>query len=92
MTTTVRNIINKGQQFVMTSKIQLTVKERQLCNLLLKVVKSNSLSTTMRIAGGWVRDKLLGLSSTDIDISLDNMMGKDFASGNSDGSCLRLLD
>jgi tRNA nucleotidyltransferase (CCA-adding enzyme) len=79
MTTTVRNIINKGQQFVMTSKIQLTVKERQLCNLLLKVVKSNSLSTTMRIAGGWVRDKLLGLSSTDIDISLDNMMGKDFA-------------
>ena len=32
----------------------------------------------MRVAGGWVRDKLLNLNSNDIDIALDNMMGKEF--------------
>jgi tRNA nucleotidyltransferase (CCA-adding enzyme) len=61
------------------TKLGLTPRERQLCDILLEVVKTNSLSTTMRIAGGWVRDKLLGLSSTDIDIALDNMMGREFA-------------
>ncbi|KAF5829607.1 hypothetical protein DUNSADRAFT_15846 [Dunaliella salina] len=30
-------------------------------------------------AGGWVRDKLLGRDSLDIDIALDSMLGKDFA-------------
>ena len=35
--------------------------------------------TTLRCAGGWVRDKLLGRESSDIDIALDNVMGKDFA-------------
>lgn len=30
-------------------------------------------------AGGWVRDKLLGRDSLDIDIALDNCLGKDFA-------------
>ncbi|ORX42913.1 poly A polymerase C-terminal region-like protein [Piromyces finnis] len=34
---------------------------------------------TLRIAGGWVRDKLLGLESNDIDVVVDNMMGYDFA-------------
>lgn len=33
----------------------------------------------MRVAGGWVRDKLLGIPSYDIDIALDDMMGKEFA-------------
>lgn len=37
------------------------------------------LSTTLRAAGGWVRDKLLGKQSDDVDIALDNMLGKDFA-------------
>ena len=35
----------------------------------------------MRVAGGWVRDKVLGLSSHDIDIALDTMMGAEFAEG-----------
>jgi tRNA nucleotidyltransferase/poly(A) polymerase len=31
-------------------------------------------------SGGWVRDKLLGVSGKeDIDIALDNMAGNDFA-------------
>jgi tRNA nucleotidyltransferase (CCA-adding enzyme) len=31
------------------------------------------------VAGGWVRDKLLGKQSNDIDIALDDMMGQEFA-------------
>ena len=32
------------------------------------------------LIGGWVRDKLLGVSGKeDIDIALDNMAGNDFA-------------
>eukprot|EP00045_Choanoeca_perplexa_P007798 m.71582 g.71582 ORF g.71582 m.71582 type:complete len:105 (-) comp14222_c0_seq4:1877-2191(-) len=34
---------------------------------------------TMRVAGGWIRDKLLGLQSLDIDITLDIMSGRAFA-------------
>lgn len=37
------------------------------------------LGATLRCAGGWVRDKLMGRQSLDIDIALDNMLGKDFA-------------
>jgi len=33
----------------------------------------------IRIAGGWVRDKLLGKENDDIDIALDNCKGMDFA-------------
>ncbi|KAH8120461.1 hypothetical protein DFH11DRAFT_63898 [Phellopilus nigrolimitatus] len=32
-----------------------------------------------RIAGGWVRDKLLGAQSNDIDVALANIMGVSFA-------------
>lgn len=60
-------------------KIQLTEFEDELCKDLLQVVHDNNLSTVLRIAGGWVRDKLLGLESHDIDIALDNIMGEEFA-------------
>lgn len=38
-----------------------------------------ALPVTLRVAGGWVRDKLMGRESDDIDIALDTMLGKDFA-------------
>ncbi|KAF0852404.1 mitochondrial tRNA nucleotidyltransferase/poly(A) polymerase family domain-containing protein [Andalucia godoyi] len=59
--------------------ISLTESERQVFGLLQSVNTHFKLSATMRVAGGWVRDKLLGRSCDDIDIALDNMMGKDFA-------------
>ena len=39
--------------------IQLTDEERSLFNLLRHVREETHLSTTLRVAGGWVRDKLL---------------------------------
>lgn len=59
--------------------IQLTVDERNLFDLLLKVVQEQSPETVLRVAGGWVRDKILGLQSHDIDIALNNISGADFA-------------
>ena len=59
--------------------IQLTQQEQELCSILLKTLEHEKLDTTMRCAGGWVRDKLLGKDSHDIDIALDNQLGGDFA-------------
>ncbi|CAG9316131.1 unnamed protein product [Blepharisma stoltei] len=59
--------------------INLTPIERQLFDELLRVVEVTHCNTVLRVAGGWVRDKILGLHSDDIDIALDNMMGEDFA-------------
>jgi len=53
--------------------------EKKLLNLLRDVIREKSPSTTLRIAGGYVRDKLLGISSNDIDIAVDNMTGESFA-------------
>ena len=34
---------------------------------------------TVRVAGGWVRDKLLGLSTHDVDLAVDTLTGVQFA-------------
>jgi len=34
---------------------------------------------TPRVAGGWVRDKLMGIESDDIDVAIDKMSGWEFA-------------
>ena len=59
--------------------IQLTQQEQELFTILLKTLEHEKLDTTLRCAGGWVRDKLLGKDSHDIDIALDNKLGGDFA-------------
>ncbi|KAK7064653.1 tRNA nucleotidyltransferase [Favolaschia claudopus] len=65
-------------------KIELTETEHQLCTLLdeccTDLKQTKDISTSCRIAGGWVRDKLLGMQSNDIDIALTSIMGSDFAS------------
>jgi len=64
-------------------KINLTEKENKIFDILRNVsnyIKDKGKDKpTLRIAGGWVRDKLLGLESNDIDVAVDNMMGYDFA-------------
>ncbi len=60
--------------------ITLTAQEQELFTELLESSNQAGLATTtLRCAGGWVRDKLMGRESLDIDIALDNMMGKEFA-------------
>eukprot|EP00879_Flechtneria_rotunda_P022835 GHRR01024128.1.p2 GENE.GHRR01024128.1~~GHRR01024128.1.p2 ORF type:complete len:137 (-),score=41.61 GHRR01024128.1:163-573(-) len=61
------------------NKIMLTSEERVLFDTLLAAAKHAGTNTVLRCAGGWVRDKLLGKESKDIDIALDNMLGREFA-------------
>ncbi|KAL7246602.1 hypothetical protein ACSBR2_001661 [Camellia fascicularis] len=58
--------------------IDLTDKEKQIFDRLLQVLRHFNLQTQLRVAGGWVRDKLLGKECYDIDIAIDNMMGREF--------------
>lgn len=58
--------------------IELTQKEKEIFDRLLQVVRHFDLKTELRVAGGWVRDKLLGKGSDDIDIAIDNMSGREF--------------
>lgn len=65
--------------------IQLTDAEDRLCTLLDEFTRhlqeNKNITTACRINGGWVRDKLLGMDSHDIDICLTDMMGVAFAEG-----------
>ncbi|KAK8450016.1 hypothetical protein SEVIR_7G298600v4 [Setaria viridis] len=63
---------------VVRETVELTEKEEQIFRRLLEVVRHFGLGTQLRVAGGWVRDKLLGKDSADIDIALDNMTGQNF--------------
>lgn len=60
-------------------KVLLTAKEKDIIAVLNKCNEYFNLKSTLRIAGGWVRDKLLGLESDDIDVTVDNMTGTEFA-------------
>ncbi|KAJ0403841.1 hypothetical protein ATCC90586_000507 [Pythium insidiosum] len=60
-------------------EISLTPQEEKLFEFLLDVEKQYDCKAVLRVAGGWVRDKLLGRHSDDVDIVLDTMTGKEFA-------------
>lgn len=60
-------------------KNNLTRDEEEVINLLQKVVKEMAPHVTLRFAGGWVRDKILGTPSDDIDVMVENISGKNFA-------------
>lgn len=67
--------------------ISLTAAEAELFVSLRSCVAETPLpGTTVRVAGGWVRDKLLGIDGGDIDIALDNMSGVAFAEALSEWS------
>ncbi|XP_024541362.1 putative CCA tRNA nucleotidyltransferase 2 [Selaginella moellendorffii] len=58
--------------------VKLSAEEEKIFDRLLAVERHFGLGTQLRVAGGWVRDKLLGKDCYDIDIALDNMLGRDF--------------
>lgn len=70
-----------GTTRVLRNRVELTPLEQQIFALLLEANTRYRLGSTLRVAGGWVRDKLLGLSpdDADLDIALDNMLGRMFA-------------
>eukprot|EP00834_Sanchytrium_tribonematis_P002926 NODE_101_length_19951_cov_0.932501.p3 type:complete len:501 gc:universal NODE_101_length_19951_cov_0.932501:18784-17282(-) len=54
-------------------KVMLSASEVKLVNVLLYVK-----DVEIRFAGGWVRDKLLGINSNDIDVALENVTGAEY--------------
>lgn len=52
-------------------QVILTETENRIISLIKRFSAELDSMVTPRIAGGWVRDKLLGLESQDIDIALD---------------------
>jgi tRNA nucleotidyltransferase/poly(A) polymerase len=63
----------------MQTEITLNDVEREIVDTLMAATEQHGIFTTLRCAGGWVRDQLLGRDSKDIDIALDDVSGKGFA-------------
>lgn len=57
--------------------LSLTPQESAIFTVLREVGQGTG--TEVRVAGGWVRDKLVGRPSHDIDVCVDNMSGAEFA-------------
>ncbi|SOV15605.1 tRNA nucleotidyltransferase, putative [Plasmodium gaboni] len=53
-------------------------EEENLFEFLKSVNERYNLNCTLRVVGGWVRDKFLNISNDDIDITVDNMKGAEF--------------
>jgi tRNA nucleotidyltransferase/poly(A) polymerase len=60
-----------------TNKLNST--EKKVLDIIRRVIKNHAPNTTVRLCGGWVRDKLLNKPSDDMDFMVDNMSGEQFA-------------
>ncbi|EPY50393.1 tRNA nucleotidyltransferase [Schizosaccharomyces cryophilus OY26] len=81
-----KQFLGSRRIFSMAAKmntLSLNKSEEQLTNIFLEVSKLIGQETEqepeLRFAGGWVRDKLFGIESHDIDVAVDCMPGYDFA-------------
>ena len=61
--------------------IQFSRHELRIFRAILRHAMSYDPPVVPRLAGGFVRDRLLGISSADIDVVLDSVSGFDFATG-----------
>lgn len=66
-------------------KIELNETEEKICSVLkgvsgyIKNERPELPHIVSRIAGGWVRDKLLGKECHDLDVAINDMMGYEYA-------------
>ncbi|KAI5078386.1 hypothetical protein GOP47_0006057 [Adiantum capillus-veneris] len=72
------------KSIAIADSIKLTEVESKIFNILKDFLVHYNLKSVLRVAGGWVRDKLLGKQCGDIDIAIDDMLGRRF--------CQKLLD
>ncbi|SBS91037.1 tRNA nucleotidyltransferase, putative [Plasmodium ovale curtisi] len=72
------NLEDEGCQIDTLIGKTIRKEEEDLFDFLINVNERYHLNCTLRVVGGWVRDKFLGLSNDDIDITVDNMKGADF--------------
>ncbi|XP_057860451.2 tRNA nucleotidyltransferase cca2 isoform X1 [Cryptomeria japonica] len=72
------NCEKRNMAVQLRESVELTEVEEKIFERLRKVLLHFNLPTQLRVAGGWVRDKLLGKDSSDIDIALDDMLGREF--------------
>ncbi|GIX65107.1 tRNA nucleotidyltransferase [Babesia caballi] len=69
---------NGSSQKIQSVEIVITKEESELFNLLRECLIFSGLKIELRVAGGWVRDKLLRVASKDIDIALEHITGVEF--------------
>lgn len=62
-------------------KVQVLAEEKKVFNKILEYNKYAGAGIIFRVAGGWVRDRLLGIECHDIDIAIDKASGAVFAKG-----------
>jgi hypothetical protein len=75
-----RHLSHQSSSNMPPRKLELTQVEANLRRLLLDVASyiNSESPSKLRFSGGWVRDKLLGVGSHDIDVAIDNMTGYQF--------------
>lgn len=70
----------RGSDEKRTVDFELLPLEAKVLDALCHASANAGKGTVVRVAGGWVRDKLLGkCKEPDIDVALDNVTGKEFA-------------
>ncbi|KAA6402619.1 MAG: putative nucleotidyltransferase activity protein [Streblomastix strix] len=71
--------VNEKVNQICPLQSDLTDSEKIIFSVLRDAIKEKGLPIQLRIAGGWVRDKLLNIQSKDLDFTTDKLTGVEFA-------------